>query len=107
MQRYRIAFFVMLATTILLAGAVVLLWLDPQGFRARISHTVSYSISEMTSSKASPAMPQESGTASSEPSLVPVSLTPQRMQSIGVKTGVVEFRQVRDEIQTTGNVEAD
>ena len=29
------------------------------------------------------------------------------MQSIGVKTGVVEFRTVRDEIRTFGNVEAD
>ena len=29
------------------------------------------------------------------------------MQSIGVKTGAVEYRQVHDEIQTTGNVEAD
>ena len=29
------------------------------------------------------------------------------MQSIGVKTGVVEFRPVRDEIRTVGNVEAD
>jgi Cu(I)/Ag(I) efflux system membrane fusion protein/cobalt-zinc-cadmium efflux system membrane fusion protein len=29
------------------------------------------------------------------------------MQSIGVKTGVVEYRQVHDEIRTTGNVEAD
>ena len=37
MQRYRTAFFVMLATTILLAGAVGLLWIDPKGVRARIS----------------------------------------------------------------------
>lgn len=29
------------------------------------------------------------------------------MQSIGVKTGVVEYRDVRDEIRTTGNVEVD
>jgi len=43
----------------------------------------------------------------SEPSLVPVTLTPQRMQSIGVKTGIVEFRPVRDEIRTVGNIEAD
>jgi hypothetical protein len=29
------------------------------------------------------------------------------MQSIGVKTGVVEFRPARDEIRTVGNIEAD
>jgi membrane fusion protein, copper/silver efflux system len=43
----------------------------------------------------------------SEPNLAPVTLSPQRMQSIGVKTGVVEFRPVRDEIRTVGNIEAD
>ena len=43
----------------------------------------------------------------SEPNLAPVTLNPQRMQSIGVKTGVVEFRPVRDEIRTVGNIEAD
>jgi RND family efflux transporter MFP subunit len=41
-----------------------------------------------------------------EPNLAPITLTPQRMQSIGVKTGVVERRHLRDEIRTVGNVEA-
>jgi multidrug efflux pump subunit AcrA (membrane-fusion protein) len=49
----------------------------------------------------------ESGSKTSEPTLVPFTLTPQRMQSIGVKTGVVERRQVEDEIRTVGNIEAD
>jgi RND family efflux transporter MFP subunit len=47
------------------------------------------------------------GPSASERNLAPVTLTPQRMQSIGVKTGVVEFRPVRDEIRTVGNIEAD
>jgi RND family efflux transporter MFP subunit len=47
------------------------------------------------------------GSSASEPNLAPVTLTPQRMQSIGVKTGVVEFRPVRDQIRTVGNIEAD
>jgi hypothetical protein len=42
-----------------------------------------------------------------EQDLAPITLTPQRMQSIGVKTGVVERRKVQDEIRTVGNVEAD
>jgi Cu(I)/Ag(I) efflux system membrane fusion protein/cobalt-zinc-cadmium efflux system membrane fusion protein len=29
------------------------------------------------------------------------------MQSIGVKTGAVEYKDMHDEIRTTGNVEAD
>jgi hypothetical protein len=48
-----------------------------------------------------------SGPKASEPNLAPLTLTPQRLQSIGVKTGVVERRQVQDEIRTVGNVEAD
>src|SRR5207248_1019619 len=44
---------------------------------------------------------------SAEPKLVPVQLTPQRMQSIGVKTGEVEFKTLHEEIRTTGNVEVD
>ena len=49
----------------------------------------------------------EAAAPSSEPSRAPVTLTPQRTQSIGVKTGVVEIRAVRDEIRTVGNIEAD
>jgi len=99
MQRYRIAFFITLAAAILLAAGVVLLWLDPQVLKARFSSVMSHtpSMSEATRSE----------TPNSEPALVPVSLTPQRMQSIGVKTGTVEYRQVHDEIRTTGTVEVD
>src|SRR5579871_667186 len=115
MQRYRTAFFVTLATTILLTAAVVLLWLEPQGVRARIASVIANSpfktgspqSSEATPSGPNQSQPRPSESNASEPSLVPVTLTPQRMQSIGVKTGAVEYRQVHDEIQTTGNVEAD
>ena len=62
---------------------------------------------ESTTGMASPDAAPGAGAPSSEPSLVPVTLTPQRMQSIGVKTGIVEVRPVRDEIRTVGNVEAD
>ncbi len=49
----------------------------------------------------------EAAAQTAEPALAPLTLTPQRMQSIGVKTGAVERRQVEDEIRTVGNVEAD
>jgi multidrug efflux pump subunit AcrA (membrane-fusion protein) len=111
MQRYRIAFFAMLATTLLLAGAVVLLWIDPKGVRARISSVASEQPSTSATSpqgaETPSSAPNPSQSNPSEPSLVPVTLTPQRMQSIGVKTGTVEYRQVHDEIRTTGDVEAD
>src|SRR6202022_2994286 len=40
--------------------------------------------------------------ASTEAPLVPVQISPQRLQSIGVKTGRVERKMVSDEIRTTG-----
>ncbi len=108
MQRYRTAFFVTLALAAVLAGAVALLWFDPQDVRARISSAISPGngpAPPIGGSAASEGTPAEPG--SSEQNLVPVTLTPQRMQSIGVKTGSVEYRQVHDEIDTTGNVEVD
>jgi RND family efflux transporter MFP subunit len=38
-------------------------------------------------------------------SLVPVQLTPERMQSIGVQTGTVEYEQLSDDIRATGTVD--
>jgi Cu(I)/Ag(I) efflux system membrane fusion protein/cobalt-zinc-cadmium efflux system membrane fusion protein len=39
--------------------------------------------------------------------LTPVQLSPERMQSIGVKTGTVEYKQLSDDIRATGNVAID
>jgi len=39
--------------------------------------------------------------------LVPVQLSPERLQSIGLKTGRVESKVVEDEIRVTGNVAVD
>ncbi len=51
------------------------------------------------------ASPEATGsqTASAAP-LAPIELTPQRMQSIGVQTGTVEWKQIVDEIRATGSV---
>ena len=37
----------------------------------------------------------------------PVQLTPERMQSIGVTTGTVEYKQLSDDIRATGTVDVD
>lgn len=44
---------------------------------------------------------------SSAPPLTPVELTPERMQSIGVRTGRVEYKNVESDIRSTGSVEVD
>lgn len=41
------------------------------------------------------------------PELTSVELTPERMQSIGVRTGHVEFRNITSDIRATGTVEVD
>jgi RND family efflux transporter MFP subunit len=43
----------------------------------------------------------------SETALGPVQLTPERMQSIGVQTGTVEWKQIIDHIHATGTVDID
>lgn len=45
--------------------------------------------------------------AISEVPLAPVQLTPQRMQSIGVKLGTAQFRQLEAELRVTGTVDVD
>ena len=94
MRRYQIAFFVALTAALLLGGAAGYLFYQTR-------HQVRPAVA--TESASPPPQTVESG----EAKLLPVQLTPQRMQSIGVKTGVVEFRNLHDELRTTGNVEVD
>src|SRR5204863_9940956 len=54
-----------------------------------------------------PSGSESASTAPHEASLVPVQLSPERMQSIGVRTGRVERKMVGDEIRATGNVAVD
>lgn len=105
MQRYRIAFFVTLSTTILLAGMLALVWLAPQWLQTQAARMAAAIGPRGTAPPANP--PESPAQGSAEPSLAPVTLTPQRMQSIGVTTGVAEYKPVHDEIRATGTVEAD
>lgn len=52
-------------------------------------------------------MPGMSMPESKDAALVPIQLTPERMQSIGVKLGTVEYKQVSDDIRATGTVDID
>jgi Cu(I)/Ag(I) efflux system membrane fusion protein/cobalt-zinc-cadmium efflux system membrane fusion protein len=97
MRRYQIAFFVALTAAVLLGGAAAYFFYQSM-YQAR------YQPRPLPATEAAPP-PQTA--ESGEPKLLPVQLTPQRMQSIGVKTGVVEFRNLHNELRTTGNVEVD
>lgn len=103
MRRYKIAFFVVLIAALLLGGAAGYLWYHPRPMPAMVEGGSKSSVNVPPSSTATAAPAPDSG----EPKLLPVQLTPQRMQSIGVKTGLVEFKALHDEMRATGNVEVD
>ena len=63
--------------------------------------------SSAATSDAQDSVGQTTAATPAETPLAPVQLTPQRLQSIGVKTGLVEAKPVEDEVRTVGNVEVD
>jgi Cu(I)/Ag(I) efflux system membrane fusion protein/cobalt-zinc-cadmium efflux system membrane fusion protein len=65
------------------------------------------SISQKQSSPNTQPAASPSSSSESEPALTPIQLTPQRMQSIGVKLGSAQFKQIEAELRVTGTVEAD
>ncbi len=107
MKSYRNVFVAALAVNIVLVVTLLGFW-----WHGRASRRAP--IQAAASQAAAPQAPQAGGGAPPgapstppEAPLVPIQLTPQRMQSIGVKTGIVEYRQVNNEIRTVGNVEVD
>lgn len=58
------------------------------------SHLIAEAAAQTPADPETLGSPAASGPKASEPNLAPLTLTPQRMQSIGVKIGVVERRKV-------------
>lgn len=93
-MNYRSAFFVALAVIALLAFGLLFYW------RSRQTHPVVASPQSPVSSPVS-AM----ATPAPEAPLAPVQLTPERMQSIGVKLAKAQMQNVTYDIRAAGNVE--
>jgi len=108
-EKYRRALLVALIALITVAGfAAWLWWRSPFNPMARgsqptvtasVGSETSQSITEPTASAADATAPQ------SDTPLAPIQLSPQRMQSIGVKVGTVESKVMSDEIRSYGNVQ--
>ncbi len=98
MKNYRKAFYAALTANLLLIGAVAGGWYYERGGRtAQAAESESVAM----------ASGAENSAPSVEAPLAPVQLSPQRLQSIDVKFGVVERMPIVDDIRTTGNVAVD
>jgi RND family efflux transporter MFP subunit len=98
-MNYRNAFF---ATVVIALGLTVVLAYFWEQTRTAPSSTA------QNSAAAAPSEPmQQANDSPAAPNLSPVQLSPQRLQSIGVKFSQVVRRQVEDDIRVTGNVEVD
>src|ERR1051326_290617 len=95
---YKIAFFVALAVIVTLAGWLVLDWRNVHGNKAGVAADASVSSALPAASPAA--------TATDIP-LSSVQLTPERMQSIGVKLATAEIQNLSDAVRAAGNVEVD
>jgi Cu(I)/Ag(I) efflux system membrane fusion protein/cobalt-zinc-cadmium efflux system membrane fusion protein len=103
MRTYRTGFLLALVGNIVLIGILVAFW--------RYSRTPKLITSEPskqeTITSEVPLNPSKPTSASSETALVPVQISPQKLQSIGVKTSEVGHKIIADEIRATGNVAVD
>jgi RND family efflux transporter MFP subunit len=93
-MNYKTAFFVAVAVIAVLSFVVLSHW---RGAQPRSAASAPETVGT------SPAAP--TATPVPEASLAPVQLTPERMQTIGVKLAKAEIENVIDEIRATGNVE--
>jgi Cu(I)/Ag(I) efflux system membrane fusion protein/cobalt-zinc-cadmium efflux system membrane fusion protein len=114
MKTYRTAFVVALAGNILLAGVLGFAWwrshapgeglklpaMLPQAVRSILPASLQPTVANTEPPPPAPPL-------SAEPALVPVQISPQRLQSIGVKHGRVQRKEIADEIRTAGNVAVD
>lgn len=104
MRNYRKAFFLALIGNVVFIGVLAGIWWSTRKSAARRHPATPASNSgnlQVQSSSASSAPP------SKETPLASIQLSAERLQSIGVKFGVVERKPVRDEIRATGTVAID
>jgi RND family efflux transporter MFP subunit len=104
MKTYRTGFLLAVIGNVLLAIALVGLWLHYRASKPMADAQIKQANSAAQDSSATSAAPSP---ASTDAPLVSVQISPQRLQSIGIKTGTVERKFVEDEILTTGNIAVD
>lgn len=106
MKNYRFAFLVVLTLAVLLAAGLGYMEWRTYG-RAHLQPADPQSGTAPSTPEATSGGKNPTTASPVETPLAPVQLSPQRLQSIGVKTGVVEVKPVYNEIRTVGNVDVD
>jgi RND family efflux transporter MFP subunit len=116
-SNYRRAFWIALTATIVLAIVASVLWwrLSYTGASSQsVATSANESVEAMAQTSPANASGSEPGAAGDpqagnmqETPLAPFQLTPQRMQSIGVVLGKVQFKPVNTELRFYGNVQVD
>ncbi len=105
MANYRRAFFLAAVGNLILLFLLIGAWRYSRGMHSTKSAAVTSSSGTAQSGQAS--APISTVAPPSETPLSPVQISAERLQSIGVKFGVVERKSVEDEIRTTGTVAID
>lgn len=112
MKNYRIPFLMALAAAVLLAAGLVYVEWRSGGMGGLTRATAAAHLTRLWpfQRKQTSAASSKSAISSVPPvpePLTPVQLSPQRLQSIGVKTSVAEMKPVFNEIRAAGNVDVD
>src|SRR5215475_4438927 len=104
MTNYRKAFLFALVSNLVLASILVGLW-----WKGRTPSAGARGARPASETTAQPSQTTSPGLASppSETPLAPVQLSPERLQSIGVKFDEVKRKSVKDEIRATGTIAMD
>src|SRR5215472_16722738 len=104
MTNYRKAFFLALIANFALASVLAAVW-----WRVRKPTMGKKQVEAASSTPTQTPESASSASAASSPEtpLAPVQLSPERLQSIGVKFGDVQRRPVRDEVRVTGTIAID
>ena len=104
MKTYRTGFLLAVVGNIVFAAVLAGLWLHYRAAKpmadAETKPSNPSAQDSTDSSTSTPPVPTEAA-------LVPVQISPQRLQSIGVKIGEVERKSIEDEIRATGDIAVD
>jgi multidrug efflux pump subunit AcrA (membrane-fusion protein) len=102
MKNYRTPFLIVLIANLVLIAALAGFW-----WRSHLPTTTNTAALTPTSAPKQDMSTPSTPTPSAETPLSPIQLSPERGQSIGVKFGVVERKDITDTIRTTGTVAID